>query len=438
MKSITLKAEMSIINILYKDNIDTLIYKDNMKLRLPTVEYEWKIIDINIINKIQNAANGCGFISPIFEIYGLKFYVSFWPNGSRESRIGQVNAFINIMTFKCITMEVIARINMIWVESNDKFQTNFDNFCVDEMADGALWKLGTNELKNFNSFTFRVEISLLDIIIDNKVVTNEYVTINNTKAKLVDKMHVISRFFEWKINGYLLKEMQSTETYGIIFRSDKLFMFGMIWQLMCFPNGRDDENNKCIDLGIDVELMNDSLLIIVRFTFEILEIGIKYIASAVFHKTKTEIFWGADRISIERFRNLKQFTIVLCLELIDVFDNKQKITHMFNGRKCDNLFINNMNIMNEIYEKIRQMNGIKEEKKSNEHEDNILVGGMSVELWLANEMEMSEYYEMFVTAGIQDLDIVKMLTRNELELIGISNVFHQTIILIEIAKLMFT
>ena len=49
--------------------------------------------------------------------------------------------------------------------------------------------------------------------------------------------------------------------------------------------------------------------------------------------------------------------------------------------------------------------------------------------WLENTVKLPEYFDIFMDGGIEDLETVSMLTKNELNDIGISKVGHQVKIL---------
>eukprot|EP01084_Bolivina_argentea_P138951 244504_1 len=338
MNQYTLKAEVSIIKMLDKnDNIVPYDHTLNIKLQkeynnicLPIIKYEWKISDKNMMEQIKNTVNVSGFISPIFEMYGIKWYFELWPNGSRLTRAGDVNVFINMVTFECVNMEVIALVNILWVQCNDRYSNN-DTFNVALMTDGATnWKLKTKDLKNLKEITFNLEVSILDIIINNEIVTQKY--IENNKDYELKLIHSNERIFEWKIDKMVLNEMKSIENKEM-FESEIFTMFGMEWKLMFYPNGRENvEDSMSLDLGFGVKLMKDSLVMTVRFTFEILETKTRYVGCTALHEANKDVFWGSDRISMDTFKKLEQCNIVLRLELIDVYDNQKKVTHMFDGR----------------------------------------------------------------------------------------------------------
>ena len=50
---------------------------------LPFGSYIWTVYDISMVKRIQNASNVYVFASPIFELHGFKWYITFYPNGSK-------------------------------------------------------------------------------------------------------------------------------------------------------------------------------------------------------------------------------------------------------------------------------------------------------------------------------------------------------------------
>ena len=99
------------------------------------------------MNDIKNASNLYCFASRVFEVFGMKWYIGFWPNGSRVSREGTVNIFLNLVSFETPNTKIPIQFDLTWIESG-KTSSNYDTFSIDGNGGGeTFWPLTTVDAK---------------------------------------------------------------------------------------------------------------------------------------------------------------------------------------------------------------------------------------------------------------------------------------------------
>ena len=62
-------------------------------------------------------------------------------------------------------------------------------------------------------------------------------------------------------------------------------------------------------------------------------------------------------------------------------------------------------------------------------------GKQKLKLWLEEEVKLPQYYELFISNGIEDLETVALLTMTTIKGIGVDLIGHQIKILNEVNKL---
>lgn len=72
----------------------------------PRESFHWVVDDEEVIKAMQSASCVYGFPSPVFEMFGIKFYVIFYPNGSRVTRKGIPSLFLHLASLKRSDMAV--------------------------------------------------------------------------------------------------------------------------------------------------------------------------------------------------------------------------------------------------------------------------------------------------------------------------------------------
>eukprot|EP01084_Bolivina_argentea_P169377 293634_1 len=301
------------------------------ELILPTAIYEWKVNDINTVKLIINANNVTTFASPVFIMHGLKWYVSFSPNGSRASRKGSLNLFLTIASFSRANVRYIVKFDMYFVEC-DKTHTVYSLFKLTWNGTGATdWPLKTKDIIHMNRFTFILKITLVDVYDDNEIITDKFIGNGNDNISCVPKLIGLPfDTFVYKIEMEQLSVMKQLGENGMEYTSDWFRMFGMDFFLQLYPFGKDKNDNGFTNLCIRmVEIPSDNVVVSLRYSVYMVESNVRFSRSAIFTEKRLVESWGSERYSTKTFVSLETFTIELMMELVDVYDNGQNVTHKY-------------------------------------------------------------------------------------------------------------
>ena len=324
-RKISINLETEIIDMIINYIISKEIHDFNQLTKYQKIMYQWKVSDnYNIVN-IKNATNVFAFASPIFKAFGMKWYIGFWSNGSRTTRKGTVNIFLNLLSFQSINIEIPIRFDINWIECGTT-SSNYDTFIITGNGGGeTYWPLKTKDINDLDSFTVKLELSLMDVIQNDKIVTHKYIVQNKTdNIPLVTIFDAVSGQFEWEIFPNVSMKLAA---HGEEWKSSVFNMFGMKWFLIFYPNGQTKDSEGWTDLCLSISsLPNETSIVSLRYKVYIKELDIRYIASASFYKGVLFKQWGKDRLSTDRFREFNIFTIQLTMELIDVYDNEINTT----------------------------------------------------------------------------------------------------------------
>eukprot|EP01084_Bolivina_argentea_P170987 296249_1 len=439
LQTITITIEFTILDFCDHNGNRIENYIDEYKFEglnnFPIIDYEWKITNENILNKMRNAANSCVFTSRVFLACGIKWYLSIYPNGSRTTRKGNVNIFLHCMAVE----NVVVYVDLQWVESNktEGFCEIFrsDN-CMALVAAGITgWPLKPESLCKLDAITVRIKITLIDVYKNNKIVTQYY---DNRYG--IRHISLPSNKYKWILEEKVLNKIK-TYGRGISYTSDIFKMYGMSCYLEIFPYGqsleKDEGSTICINV-ISLPFIN--ALIGIRFTLCIQELGIKHMYGGLFDKCHLCIPWGPDRMSCDQFKSLNKCTIDLTLELLDVFDKNDNITQQFcksNYMKMSDIgkleldnMINKMSILNQLQGNMSIKHKCDVELFENMEYDE----SDELKCWLY-EVGLLQYYKVFIDNNIDCLFMMKMIRMDDLDKIGIKNIGHKLQILIAIASL---
>eukprot|EP01083_Nonionella_stella_P019835 55031_1 len=286
---------------------------------LPSSEYVWRM---TAAAQIKRASNVACIKSPVFCAYGLKWYIGLWPNGSRESREGRLNLYLNLVSGLALSTRVVVQFILTFVELNAT-EPCAHGFVTDSNSWGIItldhWP-ATKDIQRLDTFTFKVSLVLMDVYEADEVVTDKYRDVN-TKYPLIEVVERVPMdSFVWKIGSELLTQMKSAAN-AKQFCSECFSMFAMKFVILCHPNGKDEEDEGNVNVMICLkEPPKDGVVVATRYNLKVIEAGIEKGGAAAFQIGNTEISWGAGRLSTQRIQNWDTFTIQLDLELVDVFN----------------------------------------------------------------------------------------------------------------------
>eukprot|EP01084_Bolivina_argentea_P122566 217180_1 len=317
LTKITIDAEISVIETL-DINGHAIDFKNEHYglcnfMNLPKIEYVWRIDDEKMIENMKSAPNVHGFESEIFEAFGMKWYLSFWPNGSRLSRKGNQNLFVHIIPFANKDMKVIAKMTIIWVENDNNTYTNYKTFKRDDTTDAEFYAI---DIKNMNSFTFIIQIQLVEVIYDDEVLTDKH-----SNLLLLKEISVTSIDFDWNICNKTLN------CIAIGLSSPIFCRHSIDWELSIYPDGQADgqelrtDNSTDLWLGIR-RLPFESAFITARYIISVKETNTRYIGCETFYAANPGTFWGDERLSADVFKKLNSCHINVKIDIIQLVMEK--------------------------------------------------------------------------------------------------------------------
>eukprot|EP01083_Nonionella_stella_P089036 248407_1 len=288
------------------------------------------------LDMIHNAPNIYGFASPIFSIGGIKWYLTFYPNGSKIKRASYCNVYLHLAAVPRTSMKVSIRHSQGLqgdVQMRDaRFMTVFD---YDKDSWGLIERstYTTIDLVKLNNFLCVAEIVMLDIY-DNDEVFEWNDGVNRDEIQIEDKLRVLE--YEWRLDELMIGDMKKDESKSereskvfemCRFRSSNGWVMVPQWKVILYPHGMDYERD---DITICLELMAASLpkecTLCVRCTFNIMEVNARYITSGILDSDHLVINWGNDRILTKDIMDLEHCVIKIGMEIVDVYQDGKPIT----------------------------------------------------------------------------------------------------------------
>eukprot|EP01084_Bolivina_argentea_P063364 115719_1 len=404
---------------------------------LPTAIYDWNITNKDMVNKIKNTPNVYGYESKIFSAFGLKWYIEFWPNGSRKSREGTMNIFLTLIGYVENDLGFAARICFEWLESGHMY-TKYNTLKQNTNADGEThWPLKTKDTMHLNSFHIRVGISLLAVIQNNRIITGKYVNykqFNKCNRVPIEIINIKKECFAWNINNNVLNILNEFKQ-GQVYKSERFKLHSMEGCLMLYPNGKEANSKGWADLFINLlELKTETTVISMRYEVSVIQTGTRYIGSVMFDKDHLDVSWGPERISFKQFQTLDCIEFQLEMELVDCYD--------ILDNKMDNIYdimLSNIDMLDHMIHTAKILRNdeilLSDHEQKELMDDKMDIEIMDLRYWLSHEVHLFQYYDLFVTNGFNQLDMVKMMSVSDLKDIGIMDNCHLIEIMIHIAML---
>ena len=348
LNKLTFSAKVTIIDLFdnnnkiiknHKNYINNYIFKKLDKFPMST--YEWKITNKSLISKIKTSPSVCGFSSKIFEAHSLKWCIDLYPNGSFFERENSVNIFVRLLSLPSRYLKINARISIYFIELGDKYQ-----LIKSAKFDGAIWGCPVSESFNHqlktkitNTITIKIKIEMIDIF-DNEHKNGEKITkyfVNNAQnnGNVIDKNNIFSDKYEWKISSGLLLQRMKDSVNGKQFESpifkildNELLKFNLI----LYPNGKDKKEDGLTNIGVKLisNLPSNTTIIYTRCLLSVEQLNKIVVLPLKFYNNHIVQEWnyhfGMQRLSINEFKSLKQCTIKLQIDIIDIYDKGNNIT----------------------------------------------------------------------------------------------------------------
>ena len=274
----------------------------------PSCEYVWNIEDPFIVKQMQYAPNVYGFPSPIFQFYGLKWAISFYPNGSRITRGNQPNFFLYLASVPSVDCEVHIRMSSFFGEYIDENVIRYD---INSEGNGHTVRCGTVEdLRKLNRFCFMKRIQLV-YIHGMEVKEDEDDTVRIYEAAKREKLIKVD------LSGDEKKE--DGDKLKVDFKC-----FGFDWRLCV-----NDKGNLLLYVGDGPFIENQVDILCIRCLVNVKELEKQWILKAIFHKECRMKDWGCERVKVKEIEKLDNCEVRIFMELIDVFVDGQNVIQQY-------------------------------------------------------------------------------------------------------------
>lgn len=183
------------------------------------------------------------------------------------------------------------------------------------------WPLLTTDLKDLKAFNFQIELSVIEVMDDGKVITDEHV---DDKKRMVEPVKEVAlRKERW---SWTLGDSELAMVKGLPEEADSRYVsapferFGMDWTVTLKPNVN---SSGWLDLGITVlELPTESTVMSLRYRVSVEQIGLNYFSSGIFSKDQMGAYWDKERMSSKQLMAMDRLHIDLELQMVDFFDTK--------------------------------------------------------------------------------------------------------------------
>ena len=300
--------------------------------------YTWFIDDPSMIKEMSSAPNVHGFNSPIFKMHGFKWYITVSPNGSMVERDGKVTVSLTLASLPRADMKVLVKQRLYFGEKVVECLVTFD--AESNSYRGAPFgnEYTTAEMKAMRFLSFTAEIEVIEIMESSESgqtlemfeinaedeISETIVSVPSYIVNYLGDNHQKLEKYEWTIDdeidlwalerGDFLDFPMDSSVASVMTKS---FTFhGLSWSLEMDYNGKIALilNRKHLK-GWELEI-NHTLCI--RFTVSLLELGTRFPSSAYFDGTKISKDWGEHRVDVDKLLKLKELTIQLQMEMIDI------------------------------------------------------------------------------------------------------------------------
>ena len=173
---------------------------------------------------------------------------------------------------------------------------------------GPIQSFGTmKDLRKMENHCFVTRIQLIDVYYHDIDINGDH------EIKIYEP---VKSNFEWNIEFE-----RNWALYQIVFNR-----FGIEWNLKIEQNGNVALGiNETIFVGDECDMIN------IRYCVDIKQLGTRYFSKALLNEKNLICYLQnyAQRVDAERLQSLKICTIIICIEIIDVWNNGVNITQNY-------------------------------------------------------------------------------------------------------------
>eukprot|EP01083_Nonionella_stella_P011349 32260_1 len=281
----------------------------------------WNSISEDLVQHIKEASHGRYFESNVFGMYDCKWFLRLYPSGGET---GICDLFLRLLTLPKNVATICIKYELFHKETDTRYST-FTQF--DKADDSEGWprhKLKTEELKQCETLTFGVNISLIDMY-DEQGVNISY-TSDCKEATFPAQTHT------WAISDAMLDRMKDARNGDII--QSKIFMsFGLKWMQEMYPNGANQSSLGWSGWYLNI-ISFPAHICSITFQFRIILYD-EHMDNALVRGGRTHlvtfrdstVWWGSKRIELQRLLECKALHFVLQITVLEVLnDNGESVT----------------------------------------------------------------------------------------------------------------
>eukprot|EP01084_Bolivina_argentea_P304673 526255_1 len=299
-------------------NITADICADNLEMKSNFEQYFWQISDPNIVSDVIHASCGQFFDSPVFQLHGFKFCMSWSPGGSNKSRQGYMDFHLYLVSIPPQIKTVVIYYQII-LKEQQVFDAGFLDFEEIPNRNEYRWSKETTKLsKNCQQYTFLLDITIINVYDKNGNVIRNY-------HELQKPLNSVVKFdeYEWKINDMKLIENIKNAIVGMAFKSKYFNVDKFQCYLKFWPNGNSVKNAGKIYLSFNLKsLPMDVLGVAAYIELYIIECNIRYTTYVQLRNTilsRSRKNWSLVTSDIAKFQ---QLTFKARIKIIDIYYRK--------------------------------------------------------------------------------------------------------------------
>eukprot|EP01083_Nonionella_stella_P122252 367725_1 len=270
---------------------------------LSTLSYLWQMDDdISTMDEIHNAPSVYAFASPIFELFGLQWYLTFYPNGSKIKRKGQANVYLHLASVPSSDFSV-------WIKQRISFHRRVEELILKHShttdGHGLSQFVKHEDVVKSNGLCCYVEITLIDILKKDKIITDAFMKRHRSIGTGETRQTNSLCHFDWMVRPIEV----IASGVGEQFKSDSFIMFGLTWCLGMDATGK-------LFLNLLSKKWNETRIVSVRCYIAISELNMRWVLKGIFDKNTFKVDWGEDRISMDELTNFSSCRVLFDMERI--------------------------------------------------------------------------------------------------------------------------
>eukprot|EP01084_Bolivina_argentea_P071690 130265_1 len=252
LNTLTLKIIITLIDVYDINGIpvtDQYMHKYPMCRELNHSMFEtgikqWKITDMKLIKQIKSSNVGDSFCCDMFKISGFKWVMEICPNGSDIDNEGDFSWYFHLISISPKISKIAIYFKFFMTETN-MIDCDSAEFMVSYASCGAVPKLKFKDIQHLKSFTFDLQIWILDCFDEHGGCLNNY---KEFQSK-VDKTS--SDVYEWKVTDEQQIKCIKSHNVGEKLRSKYFKLFGIDnWYLEFYGSGKDKDGCSELCFGI--------------------------------------------------------------------------------------------------------------------------------------------------------------------------------------------